>query len=214
MNCLCFKRSTISDDPWNKTSSIRKPKLIVFDLNYTLWKGHVMCTKAHTFTRDRKGQVFDSDGRRIECFPDVVDILELLQMEDYVMAVASRYGWPEEELALLELFQLEDYFSYIEVYVGDKAEHFKNLRRKSGVKYEDMLFFDDSYVNIRTVSELGVVCVYVRQGMTLDLLREGLEKFARLYPLPVTKEKSKNAVIRIQHILKSYKVYTTYTKLK
>ena len=36
-----------------------------------------------------------------------------------------RYSWPEEELALLELFQLEDYFSYVEVYIGDKAEHFR-----------------------------------------------------------------------------------------
>ncbi|KAK2155477.1 hypothetical protein LSH36_239g03014 [Paralvinella palmiformis] len=161
-----------------------------------------------------KGQVFDSEGRHVVCFPDVIDILELLQMEGYVMAIASRYSWPEEELALLELFQLEDYFSYVEVYIGDKAEHFRNLRRKSGIHYEDMLFFDDSYVNIRMVSELGVVCVYVRQGMTLDLLREGLEKFARLYPLPSSKEKTTNAVIRIQHILKSYKVYTTYTKLK
>ena len=49
----------------------------------------------------------------------------------------------------------------------------------SGVKYEDMLFFDDEMRNIRDISRLGVTCVHIDEdvGLDYDTLREGLRTF-------------------------------------
>lgn len=41
-----------------------------------------------------------------------------------------------------------------------------------------MLFFDDEHRNIRDLSKLKVTCILVENGMTLQLLHEGLQKYA------------------------------------
>lgn len=40
-----------------------------------------------------------------------------------------------------------------------------------------MLFFDNEMGNIRSVSKLGVQCVYCPDGMTQAIWDEGLNKF-------------------------------------
>ena len=49
-------------------------------------------------------------------------------------------------------------FDYIEIFPGDKKQHFSNLKRVSGLEYHDMLFFDDNrdgkYGNCEPVSQL------------------------------------------------------------
>jgi len=41
-----------------------------------------------------------------------------------------------------------------------------------------MLFFDDDYRNIRDVSGLGVLCVHVKDGLSLNLAKKGLEAYS------------------------------------
>ncbi len=41
-----------------------------------------------------------------------------------------------------------------------------------------MLFFDDEMRNIREVSELGVTCIIVEDGLTLEVFDHGLRQFA------------------------------------
>ena len=41
-----------------------------------------------------------------------------------------------------------------------KTEQFEKLRRKAGVEYEEMLFFDNEQRNCVEVGQLGVHCVY------------------------------------------------------
>lgn len=40
-----------------------------------------------------------------------------------------------------------------------------------------MLFFDDEYRNIVDLEQLGVVSVLVKNGMTMQVLMNGLNKF-------------------------------------
>lgn len=44
--------------------------------------------------------------------------------------------------------------------------------------YSSMLFFDDENRNIEAVSNMGVSCVLVRNGVNLGALREGLRKYS------------------------------------
>jgi len=43
---------------------------------------------------------------------------------------------------------------------------------------EDMLFFDDEQRNIVELSEKGVTCVYVENGVNMKVVDKGLTKFA------------------------------------
>jgi len=59
-------------------------------------------------------------------------------------------------------------------------KHFPALQRETAVPYSQMLFFDDEPPNIRRVSKLGVTSVLVttETGVNVDVLREGLQRFA------------------------------------
>ena len=73
---------------------------------------------------------------------------------------------------------LEDAVDHAEVYpVRSKTEQFHRLKEKSGVPFEEMLFFDNESRNVREVSTLGVCCIYTPAGMTVENWREGLAEF-------------------------------------
>jgi len=48
-----------------------------------------------------------------------------------------------------------EYFDHLEIYPGSKITHFVKLQKATGLKYEDMLFFDDESRN-KNVESLGV----------------------------------------------------------
>lgn len=43
---------------------------------------------------------------------------------------------------------------------------------------EDMLFFDDEQFNIDDTTHLGILSVLVKEGMTMQVLMNGLKKFS------------------------------------
>ncbi|BGP14686.1 hypothetical protein JCM10213v2_002635 [Rhodosporidiobolus nylandii] len=70
-------------------------------------------------------------------------------------------------------------FTDMEIYPGSKMEHFRNIHEKTGIAYEDMLFFDDESRN-REVTKLGVTFVLVPNGGTTRTLFEtGLEAWRK-----------------------------------
>ena len=58
-----------------------------------------------------------------------------------------------------------------------KTEQFHRLKEKSGVPFDEMLFFDNESRNVREVATLGVCCQYTPDGMTVEHWREGLAKY-------------------------------------
>ncbi|CAI4214862.1 unnamed protein product [Parascedosporium putredinis] len=66
----------------------------------------------------------------------------------------------------------------LEIYPGSKIRHFETLHRKTGIPYEDMLFFDDESRN-RDVEALGVTMWLVRDGMTWSELEEGVKEWRK-----------------------------------
>ena len=55
--------------------------------------------------------------------------------------------------------------------------HFKDLKERTGVDFEDMVFFDNERGNIQSVSKLGVVSVYCPEGMTAEVWQRGLDAY-------------------------------------
>ncbi|XP_034261308.1 magnesium-dependent phosphatase 1 [Pantherophis guttatus] len=157
----------------------RKPALVVFDLDYTLWPFWVDTHVDPPFHKKSDGSVRDRNQRPVQLYPEVPEVLHRLDSEGIAMAAASRTGEIQGARQLLDLFGLNRYFRYTEIYPGSKITHFQRLNQQSGIPFHQMLFFDDESRNIRDVGTLGVVCVSVPRGMTLSLLKDGLESFAR-----------------------------------
>tara|TARA_B100000686_G_C16545193_1_gene839497 strand:+ start:358 stop:825 length:468 start_codon:yes stop_codon:yes gene_type:complete len=154
-----------------------KPKLVVFDLDFTLWDAAgTWCDHLSPPFNIRSGRIFDSRGSELKLYPSTIDILEELKYEHFDLGIASRTNEPDWARELLDLLNVRDYFRYEEIYPGSKVTHFKRLRNKSGLNYEDMIFFDDEQRNITEVGDLGVNCILVKNGISPSLVLSCLAK--------------------------------------
>ena len=142
------------------------PKLIVFDLDYTLWPfwvdTHVTpplkASSAHDHAKDRFGESY-------AFYQEVPSILYALRERGITVGVASRTSSPDLAREMLRLLHIPDgdgkkkksveYFDHFEIYPGNKITHFTKLQKTTGFAYEDMLFFDDESRN-KNVESLGV----------------------------------------------------------
>ncbi|XP_055934491.1 magnesium-dependent phosphatase 1-like [Argiope bruennichi] len=154
-----------------------KLKLIVFDLDYTLWPFWVDTHIRSPIKKDKNNHIVDGSGERIKYYPDVPDILNKLQNDGYVLGIASRTEWPEGAKKLLKLFDWEKYFTYKEIYPGRKTTHFKRMQEASGISYSDMLFFDDEQRNISDLRAIGVTSILVPDGVNKQIIEEALRSF-------------------------------------
>lgn len=150
-------------------------KLVVFDLDFTLWDaGGTWCDHTHPPYKRKNDFVLDSHGSKIMLYPDVVEILEYLERENILMGIASRTGEPTWARNLMELFEIENYFSYSEIYPSSKVKHFTRIQQQANIPFSEMLFFDDEMRNITEVGSLGVTAIFVPNGIKMDMLERYL----------------------------------------
>lgn len=167
------------------------PKMIVFDLDYTLWPFWIDTHVTPPLKRSPDGlTVKDRYGESYGFYNDTAGILSSIKQKDIVLGAASRTHTPElarEALTMLKIpgttsgsggrhaFSL---FDHLEIFPGDKKSHFAKLQKKSGVEYEEMLFFDDESRN-KNVETLGVVMQLVNNGMSKEEIDRGVEAWRR-----------------------------------
>ena len=60
---------------------------------------------------------------------------------------------------------------------GSKDNHFRSLKKESGIDFDEMIFFDDQMGNCQTVSKLGVTAVLTPNGVTRALWEKGMKQF-------------------------------------
>jgi magnesium-dependent phosphatase 1 len=196
------------------------PRLIVFDLDYTLWPfwvdTHVTPplkpNAQHTAAADRFGEEY-------AFYADVPSILQAIPQlpanpadendatthasagGGVKLGVASRTCAPALARELLKMLHLTppllpddgeqqpqktpprrralDVFDAgLEIYPTSKIKHFEALQKRTGVRFEDMLFFDDEARN-RDTETLGVTMWLVRDGVTWDEVEKGVAEWRR-----------------------------------
>ena len=162
------------------------PKMIVFDVDETLWPYWVDTHLSPPFKRQGNGNVVDGSGSVVRLFPETEKVLSgLRQIKPLQIAYASRTGQPTwmEQLAKEIHFDkagvtMWDLPDYREVYPGSKLKHFRQLATQSGIPCSEMLFFDDEPYSNKEVTQLGVTFVDASGGISVDMLLDGLRRFA------------------------------------
>jgi magnesium-dependent phosphatase 1 len=163
------------------------PKMIVFDLDYTLWPFWIDTHVTPPLKRSSDGlTIKDRYGEAYGFYNDTAGILSAIKDKDIVLGAASRTCAPElarEALTMLKIpgsssRHAMSMFDHLEIYPGDKKTHFAKLQKKSGVEYEEMLFFDDESRN-KNVETLGVVMQLVKNGMSKKEVDRGIEAWRK-----------------------------------
>ncbi|KAK0386043.1 hypothetical protein NLU13_5880 [Sarocladium strictum] len=192
------------------------PKLIVFDLDYTLWPfwvdTHVtppLKPAPNSTTSSSCSSAVDKYGETYAFYDDVPAILQTLPQAGIKTAVASRTHAPALAKTLLKILQLpaqaardpsdnnnngdgdgvklkavgarkaiDAFDAGMEIYPSSKIKHFEAIHKRTGVRYEDMLFFDDEARN-RDTESLGVTMWLVRDGVTWKEVEKGVEEWRR-----------------------------------
>ncbi|CAK7225916.1 hypothetical protein SCUCBS95973_006026 [Sporothrix curviconia] len=212
------------------------PRLVVFDLDYTLWPFWVdthttppirVASEDDKVPKSRRSRykekkeaaaaataagvndddagfrpvtVVDRYGETFAFYRDVPHILQSLPQAGLSMGVASRTSAPElarEMLTLLrvpsapaattttttnkslkETVALGVFDAGLEIYPTSKLRHMDALQQRTGIAYNDFLFFDDESRN-RNVETVGVTMFLVRDGVTWDAVERGVRAWRR-----------------------------------
>lgn len=169
------------------------PKLIVFDLDYTLWP---FWSDTH-LTPPLKAQpagltVKDRYGESFGFYSEVGGILAAIKEHGILIGIASRTSRPDLAGEMLDKLRIpvageegqgkgkkaRDFFDHEEIYPGSKVTHFKRLHKATGLDYAEMLFFDDESRN-RDTESLGVTMQLVRDGVTKAEIERGVEAWRK-----------------------------------
>ncbi|XP_050540551.1 magnesium-dependent phosphatase 1-like [Daktulosphaira vitifoliae] len=156
------------------------PKMVIFDLDYTLWPFWVDTHVDPPFHKNSSGKIEDKRGQIIKCYPESSKVLEFLSLNKISISIASRTGEVDGAEQLLKLFGWNKFIQNKQIYPGSKVTHIKRISKATNVDLEDMVFFDDEHRNIVDLERLGMVCVLVKKGITMNVLMDGLKKFDSL----------------------------------
>ncbi|KAF5320049.1 hypothetical protein D9611_010372 [Ephemerocybe angulata] len=184
------------------------PKLVAFDLDYTLWDLWIDTHVDGPLHRNGEtvNQVLDRNNQPIRFYRDVPDILHTIRawrIEDreegdnkVVIAACSRTSAPALARQCLNLLLVPPpshvsgegveskpvvaakFFDEMEIYPGSKLTHFKKIHQRTGIPYEEMLFFDDERRN-GEVEKLGVTFIHVPIGLNRKVFDDGVKHWRK-----------------------------------
>jgi magnesium-dependent phosphatase 1 len=124
-------------------------------------------------------------GESFTFYRDVPALLHAFKTHStpILIGAASRTHAPDLATTLLKQLIIKpankraiEYFDYIQIFPGDKKQHFAKIQKSSQVAYGDMLFFDDEVRN-RNVEGLGVTMCLVRDGVSKGEVDRGVREW-------------------------------------
>lgn len=130
-----------------------KIKLVVWDLDNTLWNG----------------TVYYSDKNSIKLKPGTKEALKELTKRNIKNTICSKNYYEDAE-KMLEKFEIKKFFDSAEVNWGLKSDNIRKLIKKYNVKENEVLFVDDdAFQRAEVLSQLPNIKV-IELGDPLDIL--------------------------------------------
>ncbi|EEY55867.1 uncharacterized protein PITG_22198 [Phytophthora infestans T30-4] len=133
------------------------PRLVVFDLDFTLWFPEMY-------------ELWGAPGKQCHFFGAVHTVI-------YNLETDPQFRDTTETCMRLMDTSLQSIVDYEAIYPRNKRVHFEQLKKDSGIPYEEMLFFDNEYGNVHDIQKIGVTCAYCPQGLTEGSWIQGMEAF-------------------------------------
>eukprot|EP00287_Rhodomonas_sp_CCMP768_P008536 CAMPEP_0196731442 /NCGR_PEP_ID=MMETSP1091-20130531/11176_1 /TAXON_ID=302021 /ORGANISM="Rhodomonas sp., Strain CCMP768" /LENGTH=172 /DNA_ID=CAMNT_0042074579 /DNA_START=174 /DNA_END=692 /DNA_ORIENTATION=- len=167
------------------------PRVVAFDLDATLWypEMYQLWGGGAPFKKNTDGTLSDRSGTTCYLMGNSAAIIRELKTDpkwaDSKVAVCSctdEPSWADECMRKFEVapgMPLKEAIDIEEIYKGGKSKHFKSIHAKTGIPFEDMIFFDNEEHNCRTVAPLGVTCIYTPRGMTAAEWERGLKEYSK-----------------------------------
>lgn len=165
--------------------SAEYPKVIVFDLDYTLWPCWCDTHICMPLKLLGKTEVIDKYGFRLKLFKDVESIITELKSNGVHLVGASRTATPRIAQELLSLLHVNDvpliqFFDSLQWGQGSKIRHIKQaakeLRMTQELRNGEFILYDDESRNQDVVS---INCEFVnvdeRHGITRNVFDRSLE---------------------------------------
>lgn len=180
-----------------------KPRVIVFDLDGTLWNPEMyQLHGGKPFKEDPHDPctMVDRSGTRVKLIGETRNLLQKLAFssqwnsdnEKTYLAISSTCDYPEWAKELLSKYKIptgEDgrtvpmgsLFQSVHIYYDSKANHhlkiLKDIHKMDSTVSDakQMLFFDNQMNNIRDVSNAGIPSCYAPQGMVANVFEKGLK---------------------------------------
>ena len=169
---------------WNSLSN--RPKVIVFDLDYTLWPyfidQHVQ-PPIDRRIKDSVVEITDKYGNGFKSYKDVNLILRTLKEKclgnDGHLAIASKSTTGKLAMQAIEFYGWKEYLSSFQIYYITKSKHMNEIKKELGFEsFEEVLFFDDDRSNVPPTRQLGVLPFLVdSDGLTKQAMINGLTQF-------------------------------------
>ena len=188
-----------------RMAAMRRPACVVFDLDGCLWSPEM-----YELSWMGGGPPFSPGGNNgdvmlsrrsheVRLLGDVREVVRELhctpEWKGTLVGISSRCDEPDWARELLRKFKIDDgrcgSFALVDafdselvhIYSDSKTAHFERISAQSGVPLESMIFFDNEYGNIRSVSQMGVTCIYCPQGVTTKAWQAALASFPAKSPV-------------------------------
>lgn len=170
-------------EQWKKLK--RKPSVIVFDLDQTLWEFQVKNLKEPITKQETKDGILivDQQNESYHAFREVPKILKTLKehclAKDGHLVVASRSPASHLALKAIDIYGWTQYFSTFQIYPQIKSEHMHEIQKKLNLdSFEDVIFFDDQMKNIIATANLGISSFLVgTNGLDHEAISKALSEF-------------------------------------
>jgi len=162
----------------------------VFDLDACCWYPEMYMLfggGGAPFKKNNDNTLTDASGAQVRLLGDVAASwaecdARMKAGESLLVGVASRSDEPSWARECLRKFLVSPGVTMMdvvteercEIYKGSKRDHFAALKRKTGIPYERMCFFDDDPHNISDVGGIGVHCFLTPDGVMKDIFDKAL----------------------------------------
>lgn len=162
------------------------PKVVVFDLDYTLWPFWCDTHVYMPIKAINKHEAIDRLGTKLSLFPDVGSIVKELHQNGVTLVAASRTATPRVAQELLSTFHVDDqpiikYFLSLQWGQGSKIHHIRRAAKQLNLEAEleegEFILFDDEGRN-RDVEKINCKFEYL---INERLDREDFERGIRAW---------------------------------